>query len=125
MKLTKKGDLFVLLLIIFVILVFMIFMNFPQKNNLQGANVFLKGENILTIKEEGVYSIRNDEGDFLMNVEYFDNKIRVTDSTCQLHVCENTGWVDNPNQPIICVPNEIVVKPLGTNENSGIDIYTW
>jgi len=67
----------------------------------------------------------NDEGELLMNVEYIDQRIRVIDSSCPLKVCENTGWVENPNQPIICIPNEIIVKPLGTEDDTEIDIYTW
>jgi hypothetical protein len=124
MKFTKKNDLYLLLVVILLVLV-MIFMNVYPKKGVNGAEVYLKGEKILQITKDGTYSITNDEGELLMNVEYIDQRIRVTDSSCPLKVCENTGWVENPNQPIICIPNEIVVKPLGTADDTGIDIYTW
>ncbi|KUK80628.1 MULTISPECIES: NusG domain II-containing protein [Petrotoga] len=124
MKFTKKNDLYLLIVVILLVLV-MIFMNTSPNQGIIGAEVHLKGDQILQITKEGTYSVISDEGELLMNVEYVDQRIRVTDSSCPLKVCENTGWVENPNQPIICIPNEITVKPLGTQNGEGIDIYTW
>jgi len=124
MKFTNKNDLYLLLVVILLVSIMIVVNAYPKKG-INGAEVYLTGDHILQITKEGTYSIKNDEGELLMNVEYLDGRIRVTDSSCPLKVCENTGWVENPNQPIICIPNEIIVKPLGTEDDTGIDAYTW
>jgi hypothetical protein len=44
-----------------------------------------------------------------MGIEIKNNKVRMIESNCPLHLCMKEGWVDKPSQPIICVPNKVVV----------------
>jgi hypothetical protein len=42
-------------------------------------------------------------------------RIRVKDEAplCPQRICLSTGWVSRPGQPIICVPNHLVVRVEG------------
>jgi hypothetical protein len=35
------------------------------------------------------------------------------DSTCPLHICSQTGWIERPGQFIACVPNRLIVTIIG------------
>ena len=53
-----------------------------------------------------------------MNVEYFNNAVRVNEATCPDKICRNYWLASTPNQPIICIPNKVVVKPTGKSKQS-------
>jgi hypothetical protein len=44
-----------------------------------------------------------------MKIEIKNNKVRMIESNCPLHLCMKEGWVDKPSQPIICIPNKVIV----------------
>ena len=50
-------------------------------------------------------------------IEIKDHQIRVSDADCPDKVCVNTGWLDSPVIPIICLPNKLIIE----YENSDID----
>jgi hypothetical protein len=125
MKFAKKSDIFILIIIFGIIIFFMSITVFHSTGIVDGAQVFLKGELILEINKEGTYSIYNEDEEFLMNVEYYDNAVRVNEAICPDKICQNTGWVSTPNQPIVCIPNKVVVKPTGNQNKAGVDLYTW
>ncbi|PNR95643.1 NusG domain II-containing protein [Petrotoga sp. 9PWA.NaAc.5.4] len=125
MKFARKTDFYVIFVLFLIIGGFILFTHIGSKSPFSEIEVFLKGEKILTITQEGTYTINDTDGYLLLQVEYLNGAVRVINSTCPLKVCENTGWVSNPNQPIVCIPNEIIVKPVGDQNKSGVDIYTW
>lgn len=46
-------------------------------------------------------------------VEIRDGRVRVhrmPDALCPLHICSDTGWIDNHLVPIVCLPNRMVVR---------------
>ncbi|MDD5457259.1 MAG: NusG domain II-containing protein [Candidatus Margulisbacteria bacterium] len=45
-------------------------------------------------------------------------KIRVFEVNCPLQICKNTGWISEPNQIIVCVPNKILVEITGQAADS-------
>ena len=125
MKFARKTDFYIIFVLFGIIVVFILFTNIGSKSPFSEIDVFLKGEKILTITQEGTYTVNSTDGHLLLQVEYLNGAFRVINSTCPLKVCEHTGWVNNPNQPIVCIPNEIIVKPVGGQNKSGVDIYTW
>lgn len=124
MKFFKKGDFyFILAGLLFLILLYM----YQNSNNysIESVEIFLNGKSILNITKDGTYTIKNSSGETLMHVEYKNKKVRALDSTCNLKVCVDTGWVDNSSQDIICIPNKIVIKPIGKRKKNGVDLITW
>ena len=43
-------------------------------------------------------------------LEIKDHKIRVLEADCPDKVCVNTGWLDSPAIPIICLPNKLIIE---------------
>lgn len=59
--------------------------------------------------KNGEYSILGDHGK--MTLEVKDGSIRVTESDCPLHHCENQGWIRiDESLPIICLPNGVLIS---------------
>ncbi len=40
-------------------------------------------------------------------------RICVSEASCPDHVCINTGWISDGAIPIVCLPNELVIKVEG------------
>ncbi len=43
-------------------------------------------------------------------LEIKEGKVHVLNSPCKNHICMNTGWISNPGQIIVCLPNEVVIR---------------
>ena len=53
-----------------------------------------------------------DENDYnVVSVER--GRICVSEATCPDHVCMKTGWISDGAVPIVCLPNELVIKVEG------------
>lgn len=48
-----------------------------------------------------------------MIIEIKDNKVRVKKEESPLHYCSMQGWVDSVAQPIVCLPNAVIVTIMG------------
>lgn len=48
-------------------------------------------------------------------------KVRMLEAPCPDQICVNQGWIDNPLQAIVCVPNEVVVH---FEEKAAVDDIT-
>lgn len=124
MKNKMKKDLIFVLIIIILASSIMIIQK-SLKNDLEGVEVFRDGKEVLKTTKPGTYAIYGDDGDYKLKVIFNGEKVRVIDADCPLKTCEHTGWVDNASQEIICLPNKIVVKPIGKEKNTGVDIISW
>lgn len=106
----KKEWLIVILIFVFAIAfyVFLIFSNANKKfvSVRNGAGeILLKFD----INEDNYYSLKGEYGDF--SIEVKNQKCRAIDVDCPNHNCVNVGWISVNNPlPIICIPNNIVVK---------------
>ncbi|AEX85720.1 hypothetical protein XO10_06490 [Marinitoga sp. 1135] len=119
----KKDIIFVGIIILISIIT--IFLQNTLKNTLKGAKVYISGKEVMEITRPGTYTIKDDKGVYKMKVIFDGSKIKAIDSTCALKICEHTGWVDNASQEIICIPNKIVIKPIGKEKNTGVDVISW
>lgn len=72
------------------------------------------------LKENNVYTVKGTLGK--VQVEVKDEKVRVEKETSPYHLCSIQGWVDAPNRPIVCLPNNIVVLiESGKDTNEDVD----
>lgn len=46
-------------------------------------------------------------------------RICVSEADCPDHVCVNTGWISDGAIPIVCLPNELVIKVEGGGAADG------
>jgi len=84
----------------------------------------VSGEMVKTIilQEESPlqrYKIEGKKGQAI--VETKGLKVRMLESYCPDQICVNQGWIDSPRQPIVCVPNEIVIY---FDEEASVDAIT-
>lgn len=52
-----------------------------------------------------------------MELEVKEGSIRVLKSDCPRKFCKHTGWIKNPAQTIICVPNKILIEIVGISDD--------
>ena len=93
----KKADK-VLIVCIMVVSVFLCVPLFLSKNDSAYASVYVKEKNVLRI-------------DLSKDKSYVVNgKVRVSQEKSPHHYCSKQGYVSDANVPIVCLPNETVVK---------------
>ena len=84
------------------------------------AFILLKPKSyIVTVTQDGMLLYTLDlstEKDRTFTVEYEgkkniieikDGRIRMLDAECPVHICVNTGWLEDV--PIVCLPNRLVI----------------
>lgn len=45
-----------------------------------------------------------------------NHRIRVAEADCPDKVCVNTGWLESPAIPIVCLPNRLVIEYADKND---------
>ena len=50
-----------------------------------------------------------------MVVEIRDQKVRVLSSSCHQQICVRKGWTGQVHNPIICIPNKIIINVTGAD----------
>jgi hypothetical protein len=98
-----RADL--LLISIILISAAVIFFTLKNSSPLKTVYIYDHGELIKTLpltEKQQIVTIR--EG---IEIEIWNNKVRMLNSTCPDQSCVKQGWSDN--LPIVCVPNEIVL----------------
>ena len=118
----KKRDIYILIAIFVIAGIFVLF-NSLSKEGITGAEVYLKGEKIMTITKEGTYSVYDENGVYHMKVVFMNGAVKVvdTDEKNPLKIVEHMGESNKSNQQLIAMPNSIVVKPIG-GEESDVDV---
>jgi len=128
LKLFEKYD---LLVIILVLILSFSFVLDGGRNLKKGVVVEINGKPAYIFTKPGVYRIEND-GRWLMDIEYdekYGGRVRVVKSSCKLKICVRKGWITDPRDSIVCVPNKVIIYfKVGKNRvkfDEGVDIYTW
>lgn len=118
----KKGDIaaiaFVLLL---AAAVFLITLRTYAGADGRVASIYKDGE---LVREVDLDKLSSDEtleinGDYHCVVEMENGRIRVADSDCPGQSCVHTGWISNPGQTVICLPNRVEIRISGSG---GVDV---
>lgn len=108
-----------LLLIVLAIGLSWLFINSLINQNAVNAYVYYDNELIqvidLSVDEEKEYTIIGYNGDVV--IETKKNKIRVKEETSPLNLCSKKGWTSSSLEPIVCLPNKVVIKIDGSNES--------
>lgn len=112
----KKGD-----LIIYLFLAIFFFFSLSYALNLKderGNKIEIYVDN----KLKYVYSLQEAKKEYFVdtnlggvNVEIKDMKVRVTSSNSPLKICVKQGWISNVNDVIIGIPDRLLIKITGNN----------
>lgn len=68
------------------------------------------------------YEVKGTMG--VVKVKVKNEQVRVEKENSPQNLCSIQGWVDNGNQPIVCLPNNIVVQ-IESKDASGDDVVIW
>ena len=88
------------------------------------ACIYQNGELIRQIHLDTVTSpyeltVTNGDGENVISVE--PGRIRVSQASCPDHVCVDTGWISDGVIPIVCLPNQLVIRIEG-GQTPDVDI---
>jgi hypothetical protein len=51
-----------------------------------------------------------------MKIEINNGRVRIAESDCPRQICVHAGWIKDPAQTLICVPNKVMVQITGDGE---------
>lgn len=74
----------------------------------------------LDLTKDGVYTFEATLGTVTIEVE--DGAVRVEKETSPYHYCSLRGWVKQTADPIVCLPNELVITIEGADEGNDINL---
>lgn len=118
----KKGDIIIyLFLIVFfgsLVIKTLNFKSYSSSNAEIYVNNKLKYVYPLT-EEEKKFFVPTDIGG--VNVVIKDKRIRVTTSNSPLKLDVKQGWIKNPGQVIIGIPDKLLIKIVGKEEDEEVD----
>ncbi len=104
-----KADkiLIITLMFLSLVLIFPLFFYAPSSSQ---AIVSVENKEVLRIdlKKDDTYTVQGKLGK--VKIEVKDGKVRVKQENSKHHLCSKQGYVSNSSTPIVCLPNETVVK---------------
>ncbi|MFI3324659.1 MAG: NusG domain II-containing protein [Clostridia bacterium] len=120
-KLLMGDIIIVALIIIMAILIFVLMLPKTYTNNI--LEVYLDGELIdsISLEEDNYQTIEINET-ASVTIEIDGLEVRVINSTCYDHVCENTGYISVAGEVIVCMPNKLLLKIVGDETEIEYDV---
>lgn len=111
-------------IILMIVLILLLGFSFLLKNTSSSkeAIIYYEEKEILTIDLMNKMDIYEVEGALgKVKIEAGDGKIRVIEETSNKHLCSKQGYISNVHDVIVCLPNKIVIKIEG-KEDQKVDV---
>ena len=119
----KADKIFIGIVIVCAVLSYvpLLLSDFMNRDRKKEVVVSFKNDVILEVdlNKNGIYKVDGTLGP--VDVEVQDEAVRVEKETSPYHLCSIQGWVSQPNRPIICLPNNIVVEIKASDSGSDVD----
>lgn len=71
------------------------------------------------LSENATYTLKGTLGEVIIEIQ--DQAVRVEKETSPYHLCSIQGWVKQAYQPIICLPNEMIIQIEANDEAAQVD----
>ena len=111
-----KGD-FLIIIFIILIAVIIFFISLPKVYNENILQVYLDSKLLHSFKLDSETEKIIEIDNIVHNtIEIKGEKVRVINSTCYDHICENVGYISKSGELIVCMPNRLLVKIIGENK---------
>ena len=97
---------------------------FVQSQQKAGAQVVIdwQGETVETLPLTENRTLRYERDDGQYNIVVIENgAVRVSEASCPDQVCVRHKPTDQTADPIVCLPNDLVVKVMTAGEQSQLD----
>lgn len=115
----KADKIFIGIVIICALLLYvpLWWINYQNQGKQKEVVVSYKDQEVLreSLAKDHTYQVKGTLGE--VNIEVSDHKVRVEKETSPLHLCSIQGWVEDANRPIVCLPNNIVVQIVTTEQD--------
>jgi hypothetical protein len=114
----KKGDLIIYSLILGIFIFLGLNLNKLKETKAERAEIYVDNQLKYTYKlqkNEKKFYVDTDIGG--VDVELKDNKIRVTSSYSPRKLCVKQGWIERSGQTIIGVPDKLLIKIVGKEDD--------
>lgn len=110
--LTRADKLLIVLLFITSILSLPVIRHFQKSNNSYAIiEVNAKELKKVSLLEEKELEIMGELGISILKIE--KERIKIIKSPCPHKLCVKMGWISQPGEIIICIPNKVVVRIAG------------
>jgi hypothetical protein len=123
MKLKKLDYVIIVVLALFTITSFVgTLLNSNRKYNEKYVKIEVDGklyDTYTLINHEETIKIKTKLGENLIQIK--DGKVHVLDADCPDKVCIKDGYISEPGQILVCLPNKVVVEVKGKITNQEID----
>jgi hypothetical protein len=114
----NKYDIILISIVLVVMLLLIGVPSLINSNNASKALVYYDNKLIktidLSIQDKKEYTVKGYNGDIIIETQ--QNRIRVKKETSPLHLCSKQGWVSSNLEPIVCLPNKIVIKIISADD---------
>lgn len=89
----------------------------PEEATAQSAVVAVdgQGERTVSLLSDTVFTVTGNGG-ITLRIEVKDGAIRVAESGCPDHLCEQSGFLSHGGQAAVCVPAGVRVTVCGKND---------
>lgn len=117
----KADKIFIGMVIICALLMYvpLWWINYQNQDKQKEVVVSYKDKEVLRadLAVDKTYQVKGSLGE--VHVEVENQKVRVEKETSPLHLCSIQGWVGEANRPIVCLPNNIVVQIVTSDQEEG------
>ncbi|MEI7542933.1 MAG: NusG domain II-containing protein [bacterium] len=112
---------YLLAIIIVVLSVAPLFAFVKSATNPLKAEIYVNNKLLeqINLSIDGTTNIGN------MQIEVKDKKVRVLKSDCPNQICIHAGWISQPGQSLICLPNKVVVNIPIDHKNGKYDVISY
>lgn len=118
----KIGDLIIYSFLLFFFITLGINITKSSQEKASKVEIYVDGnlQYVYPLQEEerNIFVDTNIGG---VNVKFKDNMVRVTTSNSPLKLNVKQGWIKNPGEVIIGVPDRLLIKIVGDSKNNNND----
>ncbi|MBQ4048772.1 MAG: NusG domain II-containing protein [Clostridia bacterium] len=107
----KSGDLFIVCLVLLAaVVLFLLGLRGETAAHVE-VSINAAQTEVFPLAKDGSYLI---DGHLTVVIE--SGSVRIEDADCPDRFCVRTGAIRSPGQMLVCLPNQIVVRIVGTGE---------
>lgn len=122
-KYFKMGDLIIYSFLLFFFITLGMNITKLSQEKASKVEIYVDGE------LQYVYPLQEEEREIFVdtnlggvNVKFKDNMVRVTTSNSPLKLNVKQGWIKDPGEVIIGVPDRLLIKIVGDSKDTGEDL---
>lgn len=118
----KKKDLILILSIVLVIGIAFFANKILNSKNGSKVEIYIGNKLYRTVPLNKTENIKIDNEFGKNEIRIYNNGVEIHSADCPDKVCVNTGFINKPNQSIVCLPHKLSVKIVGENDGETNDV---